>query len=208
MANDEFNKMLDEYMGGIRKKNFIPFSEKFKKFFKSKPKKKIQPDKDTTEEYVDISDEGLENTVIEEKSGFLEGFFGKFLRLFSVKSKKTSEQEFETVLEEPEEETNIDYGEPIIGDEETSVKEIKENFIIRFFKNIFHPKKKDIEEPEEEPEIKTYSSEMEEDVVKVLNIVNELFKKLPQNVKYQFRSSKDFEIYSDVLKKYHIIKKE
>ena len=208
MANDEFNKMLDDYMGGIRKKNFIPFSEKFKKFFKSKPKKKIQPDKDTTEEYVDISDEGLENTVIEEKSGFLEGFFGKFLRLFSVKSKKTSEQEFETVLEEPEEETNIDYGEPIIGDEETSVKEIKENFIIRFFKNIFHPKKKDIEEPEEEPEIKTYSSEMEEDVVKVLNIVNELFKKLPQNVKYQFRSSKDFEIYSDVLKKYHIIKKE
>ncbi len=208
MANDEFNKMLDDYMGGIRKKNFIPFSEKFKKFFKSKPKKKIQPDKDTTEEYVDIGDEGLENTVIEEKSGFLEGFFGKFLRLFSVKSKKTSEQEFETVLEEPEEETNIDYGEPMISDEETSVKEIKENFIIRFFKNIFHPKKKDIEEPEEEPEIKTYSSEMEEDVVKVLNIVNFLFKKLPQNVKHDFRNSEDFEVYANVLKKYRIIKKE
>ena len=203
MANDEFNKMLDDYMGGIRRKNSIPLSEKFKKFFKSKPKKKIQPEQDTTEEYVDISDEGLENAVIEEKKGFLEGFFGKFLRLFSAKPKKTSEQEFETVLEEPEEEpkTEIEYEEPV-------VKEVKENFIIRLFKKIFHHKKKDIEEPEEEPEIKTYNSEMDEDVVKVLNIINSLFKKLPQNVKYQFRNSEDFEIYSKVLNKYHIMKKE
>ena len=75
MANDEFNKMLDDYMGGIRKKNLIPFSEKFKKFFKSKPKKKIQLDKDTTEDYVDISDEGMENVVIEEKKRLFRGFF-------------------------------------------------------------------------------------------------------------------------------------
>ena len=207
MVNEEFNKMLDNYMGGIRKKNSIDFSGKFKKFFKSKPKKRIQLDQDTTEEYVDISGEGLENAIIKEKKGFLNGFFGKFIGLFSVKSKKTSEQEFKTVLEEPEEETNIDYVGPMIGDEETSVKEIKENFIIRLFKSIFHSKKKDIEEPEEEPEIKTYSSEMEEDVVKVLNIVNFLFKKLPQNVKHDFRNSEDFEVYSNVLKKYHIIKK-
>ena len=202
MANDEFNKMLDDYMGGIRRKNLIPFSEKFKKFFKSKPKKKIQPDQDTTEEYVDISDEGLENAVIEEKKGFLGGFFGKFLGLFSVKPKKTSEQEFETVLEEPEEEpkTEIEYEEPV-------VKEMKENFIIRLFKKIFHPKKKDIEKPEKEPEIKTYNSEMDEDVVKVLNIVNSLFKKLSENTKQDFRNSEDFEVYSNVLKKYHITKK-
>jgi len=207
MANKEFNNMLDDYVGSIRKKNSINFSEKIKKLFKSKPKKKIQLDQDTTEEYVDISGEGLENAIIKEKKGFLNGFFGKFIGLFSVKSKKTSEQEFKTVLEEPEEETNIDYVGPMIGDEETSVKEIKENFIIRLFKSIFHSKKKDIEEPEEEPEIKTYSSEMEEDVVKVLNIVNFLFKKLPQNVKHDFRNSEDFEVYSNVLKKYHIIKK-
>jgi len=204
MANKEFNNMLDDYVGSIRKKNSINFSEKIKKLFKSKPKKKIQLDQDTTEEYVDISGEGLENTIIKEKKGFLNSFFGKFIGLFSVKSKKTSEQEFEAVFEESEEETSIDYAEPMISDEEVSVKEMKENFISRLFKSIFHPKKKNIEEPE----IKTYSSEMEEDVVKVLNIVNELFKKLPQNVKYQFRSSKDFEIYSDVLKKYHIIKKD
>jgi len=207
MANDEFNKMLDDYMGGIRKKNLIPFSERFKKFFKSKPKKKIQLDQDTTEEYVDISGEGLENAVIKEKKGFLNSFFGKFIGLFSVKSKKTSEQEFETVLEESEEEANIDYVGPMISDEKVSVKEMKENFISRLFKSIFHPKKKDIEEPEEEPEIKTYSSEMEEDVVKVLNIVNFLFKKLPQNVKHDFRNSEDFEVYANVLKKYRIIKK-
>ncbi len=196
MANEEFNKMLDDYMGGIRKKNLIPFSEKFKKFFNSKPKKKIQPNQDTTEEYVDINDGGLENAVIEEKKGFLEGFFGKFFKLFSAKHKKTSEQEFETVLEEPK-----------IVEEEVFVKEMKENFIIRLFKRIFHPKKKDIEEPEKEPEIKTYSSEMDDDVVKVLNIVNSLFKKLPQNVKQEFRNSEDFEIYSNVLKKYRITKK-
>ena len=212
MANEEFNKMLDDYMGGIRKKNSIDFSEKFKKFFKSKPKKRIQPEpsKEIVKEYIDFSNEGLENAVIEEKKGFLEGFFGKFLGLFSAKPKKTSEQEFETVLEEPEEEpkeTKIEYGEPKIGDEEVSVKEMKKNFIIRLFKRIFHPKK-DIEEPEKEPEVKTYSSEMDEDVVKVLNIVNSLFKKLPQNVKQDFRNSEDFEVYSTVLKKYHIIKKE
>ncbi|MFH1209947.1 MAG: hypothetical protein V1663_04115 [archaeon] len=200
MANDEFNKMLDEYMGGIRRKSSMPFSEKIKKVFKSKSKKKIHPDKDTTEEYVDISDEGLENVVIEEKMGFLEGFFGKFIGLFSVKPKKTFEEE-KIVFEEPEEEpkTETEYEEPV-------VKEMKENFISKLFKKIFCFRKK--EEPEKELELKTYGSEMDEDVVKVLNIVNELFKKLPQNVKYQFRNSKDFEIYSDILKKYHIIKKD
>ena len=28
MANEEFNKMLDEYVGGIRRKSLMPFSEK------------------------------------------------------------------------------------------------------------------------------------------------------------------------------------
>jgi len=210
MANEEFNKMLDNYMGGIRKKNSIDLSEKFKKFFKSKPKKKIQPEpsQEAVKEYIDLSNEGLESAVIKEKRGFLGGFFGKFIGLFSAKPKKTSEQEFETVLEEPEEkpkETKIEYGEPKISDEEVSVKEMKENFIIRLFKRIFHPKKK--EELEREPEIKIYNNEMDEDVVKVLNIVNFLFKKLPENVKQDFRNSEDFEVYSAVLKKYRIIKK-
>ena len=199
MANQEFNKMLDEYMGGVRRKSSMPFSEKIKKLFKSKPKKKIQPDKDTTEEYVDISDEGLENAVIEEKKGF----FAKLFKLFSAKPKKNFEEE-KIVFEEPEEEpkTETEYDEPI-------VKKMKENFISKLFKKIFcFRKKEEPEEPEKELEIKTYNSEMDEDVVKVLNIVNELFKKLPQNVKYQFKNSEDFEIYSDVLKKYHIIKKD
>lgn len=74
MANEEFNKMLDDYMGGIRRKNSIRFSEKFKKFFKSKPKKKIQIDQNTTEGYIDISDEKMESAAIEEKKGFLEDF--------------------------------------------------------------------------------------------------------------------------------------
>ncbi|PIU72945.1 hypothetical protein COS79_00615, partial [Candidatus Woesearchaeota archaeon CG06_land_8_20_14_3_00_33_13] len=170
---------------------------------KSKPKKKIQIDQGTTEEYIDISDERLESDVIEEKKGFLDSFFGKFLKLFSAKPKKTFEEE-KIVFEEPEEEpkTETEYEEPV-------VKEMKESFISKLFKKIFCFRKKEKpEEPEKEPEIKTYGSEMDEDVVKVLNIVNELFKKLPQNVKYQFRNSKDFEIYSDILKKYHIIKKD
>jgi len=210
MVNEEFNKMLDDYMGSIRKRNSIDFSEKFKKFFKSKPKKKIQPEpsQEIVKEYIDLSNEGLESAVIEGKKGF----FSKFLELFSKKSKKgINEEEFEYVYEKSKEdlkETKIEYGEPKIGDEEVSVKEIKNNFIIRLFKKIFYPRKKDIEEPEKEPEIKTYSNEMDEDVVKVLNIVNSLFKKLPENVKQDFRNSKDFEIYSDVLRKYHIIKKE
>ena len=195
MANEEFNKMLNDYMGGIRRKNSIHFSEKFKKFFKSKPKKKIQIDRDTTEEYIDVRDDRLESAVIEEKNGF----FAKLFKLFSAKPKMLEENS-EIVSEKPIEEfkePEIEYEEPII----------KENFIIRLFKKIFHPKKKDIEEPEEEPEIKTYSSEMEEDVVKVLNIVNSLFKKLPENVKQDFRNSEDFEVYANVLKKYHITKK-
>ena len=208
MANEEFNKMLDNYMGGIRKKNSIDFSGKFKNFFKSKPKKRIQPEpsKEMVKEYIDFSNEGLENAVIEEKS-----FFSKFLELFSKKPKKdTNEEEFEYVYEKQKKdlkETKIGYGEPKIGDEEVSVKEMKDNFIIMFFKRIFHPKKKDIEEPEKEPEVKTYSSEMDEDVVNVLNIVNFLFKKLPENVKQDFRNSEDFEVYANVLKKYRIIKK-
>jgi len=203
MANEEFNKMLDEYMGGIRRKSSMLFSEKIKRLFKSKPKKKIQIDQGTTEEYIDISDERLESDVIEEKKGFLDSFFGKFLKLFSAKPKKTFEEE-KIVFEEPEEEpkTETEYDEPI-------VKKMKENFISKLFKKIFcFRKKEEPEEPEKELEIKTYNSEMDEDVVKVLNIVNELFKKLPQNVKYQFKNSEDFEIYSDVLKKYHIIKKD
>ena len=84
MANDEFNKMLDDYMGGIRKKDSIHFSEKFKKFFKSKPKKKIQIDQDTTKEYIDVGDDRLESAVVEEKKGF----FSRFLELFSLKHKK------------------------------------------------------------------------------------------------------------------------
>ncbi len=213
MANEEFNKMLDNYMGSIRKRNSIDFSEKFKIFFKSKPKKKIQPEpsKEVVKEYIDISNERLENAVIKEK-GFLNGFFGKFMGLFSAKSKKgINEEEFEYVYEKPKEdlkETKIEYGEPKISDEEVSVKEMKENFISRFFKRIFHPRKKDAEEPEEELEVKTYSSEMDEDVVKVLNIVNFLFKKLPENVKQDFRNSEDFEVYANVLKKYRIIKKQ
>ena len=133
----------------------------------------------------------------------MDSFFGKFLKLFSAKPKKTFEEE-KIVFEEPEEEpkTETEYEEPV-------VKEMKESFISKLFKKIFCFRKKEKpEEPEKEPEIKTYGSEMDEDVVKVLNIVNELFKKLPQNVKYQFRNSKDFEIYSDILKKYHIIKKD
>jgi len=195
MANDEFNKMLDDYMGGIRKKDSIHFSEKFKKFFKSKPKKKIQIDQDTTEEYIDVGDDRLESAVVEEKKGF----FSRFLELFSLKHKKLSEEEFETACEEPEEkqkEIKTEYEEP-------AVKEIKENFISNLFKKIFHPKKEYIKEPE----IKTYSSEMDDDVVKVLNIVNSLFKKLPQNVKQDFKNSEDFEVYANVLKKYRIIKK-
>ena len=208
MANEELNKMLDDYMGSIRKRNSIDFSEKFKKFFKSKPKKKIQPEpsQEIVKEYIDLSNEGLESAVIEEK-----GFFSKFLELFSKKSKKNiNEEEFEYVYEKPKEDlkkTKIEYGEPKIGDEEVSVKEMKENFIIRLFNKIFYPKNKDIEEPEKEPEIKTYSSEMDDDVIKVLNIVNSLFKKLPQNVKQDFRNSEDFEVYANVLKKYRIIRK-
>lgn len=212
MANEEFNKMLDDYMGSIRRKSSMPFSEKFKKFFKSRSKKKIQIDQDTTEEYIDINDEIVETNIIEKRKGFLGGFFGKFLEFFSAKPKKTSEQEFETSFEKPEEESKeakIKYGEPRIGNEETSAKEMKGNFIRRLFRKIFCFRKKEKpEEPEKEPEIKTYSSEMDEDVVKVLNIVNELFKKLPKGVKQDFKNSKDFEIYSDVLKKYHIIKKK
>ncbi|MBU3941673.1 MAG: hypothetical protein KKF74_02060 [Nanoarchaeota archaeon] len=200
MANKEFNKMLDDYVGSIRKKNSIDFSEKFKNFFKSKPKKKIQIDQGTTEEYIDINDERLESDVIEEKKGFLDSFFGKFLKLFSAKPKKTFEEE-KIVFEEPEE-IETKYEKPV-------VKEVKDNFVSRLFRKIFCFRKKEYpEEPEKEPELKTYGSEMDEDVVKVLNIVNSLFKKLPQNVKYQFRNSKDFEIYSDILKKYHIIKKD
>ena len=197
MANEELNKMLDDYVGNIRKKNSMHFSEKFKKFFKSKPKKKIQIDQDTTEEYIDVRDDKLESSVIEEKKGF----FSRFLELFLPKHKEISEEEFEAVYEEPE----VEAEEP--ETEEVVVKEVKENFITRFFKRIFHPKKKDIEEPEKEPEVKTYSSEMDKDVVKVLNIVNSLFKKLPENVKQDFRNSEDFELYASVLKKYHIIKK-
>ena len=197
MANEEFNKMLDEYVGGIRRKSLMPFSEKIKKLFKSKPKKKIQIDQGTTEEGIDINDERLESYVIEEKKGF----FAKLFKLFSAKPKKTSEQEVETVFEEPEE-IETKYEEPV-------VKEVKENFISKLFKKIFcFIKKEKSEEPEKEPEIKTHGNEIDEDVVRVLNIVNSLFKKLPQNVKYEFRNSKDFKIYSDVLKKYHIIKKD
>lgn len=197
MANEEFNKMLDEYVGGIRRKSSMPFSKKIKKLFKSKPKKKIQIDQGTTEECIDINDERLESYVIEEKKGF----FAKLFKLFSAKPKKTSEQEVETVFEEAEE-IETKYEEPV-------VKEVKENCISKLFKKIFcFIKKEKPEEPEKEPEIKTHGNEIDEDVVKVLNIVNSLFKKLPQNVKYEFRNSKDFEIYSDVLKKYHIIKKD
>jgi len=193
MANEDFNKMLDDYMGSIRKKDLIHFSEKFKKFFKSKHKKKIQIDQDTTEEYIDVRNDRLESAVVEEKKGF----FSRFLELFSPKHKEISEEEFETAFEEPE----VKVEEP--ETEEFVVKEMKENFISRFFKRIFHPRKKHVEEPE----VKTYSSEMNEDVVKVLNIVNSLFKKLPQNVKQDFRNSEDFEVYANVLKKYRIIKK-
>ncbi len=197
MANKEFNNMLDDYVGSIRKKNSINFSEKIKKLFKSKPKKKIQIEKGTTEEYIDMNDERLESDVIEEKK---EGFFAKFFKLFSAKPKKTFEEE-KILFEEPEE-AETKYEKPI-------VKEMKENFISKLFNKIFFFRKNEYpEEPEKELEFKTYGSEIDDDVVKILNIVNELFKKLPQNVKYQFRNSKDFEIYSNVLKKYHIIKKD
>ncbi len=188
MANEEFNKMLDDYMGGIRRKSSMPFSEKFKRFFKSKPKKKIQIDQDTKKRYIDVNDEIVETNIIEKRKGFLGGFFGKFLKLFSAKPKSEMlEEDSEIISEEPIEE----FKEPEIEYEEPIVKEMKESFISRFFKKIFCFRKK--EEPEKEPEIKTYSSEMDEDVVKVLNIVNSLFKKLPENVKQDFRNSDDFE---------------
>lgn len=47
---------------------------------------------------------------------------------------------------------------------------------------------------------------MDEDVVKVLNIVNELFKKLPDEAKQEFRNSEDYNLYSSVLKKYRVSK--
>ncbi len=197
MANKEFNNMLDDYVEGIRKKNSINFSEKIKRLFKPNPKKKIQIDQGTTEEYIEINNEMLESETTEEKKG---GFFAKFFKLFSAKPKKTFEDE-KILFEEPEED-ETKYEEPV-------VKEIKENFITKFFNKIFFFRKKEYtEEFEKEPELKTYGSEMEEDVVKVLNIVNELFKKLPQNVKYEFRKSDDFETYSNVLKKYRIMKKD
>jgi len=202
MANEEFNKMLDDYMGGIRKKNLIPFSEKFKKFFKSRLKKKIQIGQDTTEDYIDVREDRLESAVIEQKKGF----FAKLFKLFSAKPKpEMPEESPEIINEKPIEE----FKEPEIEYEEPIVKEKKCCFIRGIIKKIFCFRKKEkVEEPEKEPEIKTYSSEMDEDVVKVLNIVNELFKKLPENVKQDFRNSGDFEIYSNVLKKYHIMRKE
>jgi len=197
MVNDDFNKMLNNYMSGIRRKNSIPFSNKIKKMLKLKPKKKIQLSKNITEEYIGVTDERLETHIIKNKKGF----FSKFLELFSIKHKEIPEEEFETAFEESEVKAEEHETEEVVA------KETKENFITRFFKRIFHPKKKGIKDPEEEPEIKTYSSEMNEDVVKVLNIVNLLFKKLPQNVKHDFRNSEDFEVYANVLKKYRIIKK-
>ncbi|MCG2711656.1 MAG: hypothetical protein L6416_04950 [Candidatus Omnitrophica bacterium] len=140
----------------------------------------------------------MESAVIEEKNGF----FAKLFKLFSAKPKKIFEEE-KIVFEEPEEEskTETEYEEPIVED-------MKESFISKLFKKIFCFRKKEKpEEPEKEPEIKTYDGEMEEDVVKVLNIVNSLFKKLPENVKQDFRNSDDFEVYANVLKKYRIIKK-
>jgi len=201
MANEEFNRMLDEYMSGIRNKSSMPIPEKIRKLFKPRPKKKIQLDQGTTEEYIDVSDERLESDIIEEKKGF----FAKLFKLFSAKPKSEMPKEVEIISEKPAEE----FEKPKTEYEEPIVKEMKENFISRLVKKIICFRKKEKhEEPEKEPEIKTYNSEMDEDVVKVLNIVNSLFKKLPQNVKYEFKNSEDFEVYSNVLKKYHIIKKK
>jgi len=42
----------------------------------------------------------------------------------------------------------------------------------------------------------------EDDVKRVLKVIDDLFGKLPENVVAEFANSKDFELYERVLKKY------
>jgi len=201
--------MIDSYVSKKRKSSAISFSQQIKKMFGQRKEKKMVVEQYNGEEYINVTDESFKNPEIEEQKGFLESFFGKFLDLFSSKKKdELREEEIEDIYapgEDSDEETEAD-------DEE--FKEVedekKQGFFERMIKNLpFFSRKKEAydEEPEITEKIEDIN-EMDEDVVRVLNIVNSLFKKLPPGVKHEFKNSGDYEFYSNVLKKYRVMKKD
>jgi hypothetical protein len=204
MANDEFNSMMDEYVGKKRKSASMPFSGRVKNMFGQRKKKKARVEQPNTEEYIDVTDESFKNPELEDQKSFLENFFEKFLDIFSSKSEEKMKEDIE----------NIEYGS---NDEELPEQECdevtveqKDGVFTRVIKSIscfFKKEEPEEEEPELEPETEEIK-ELDGDVVEVLNIVNELFKKLPQDVKEEFKNSDDFETYARVLKKYHVVKKK
>ncbi len=207
MANDEFNSMMDDYVSKKRKSGSMSFFKRIKEPFLEKKEKKVKIEP-LSEEYIDVTDESFKNPEIEEQKGFLENFFGKFLGLFSHNKKKTTEEDIE----------NIEYESNPVKEQETfpepECEEVavvhSDGFFTRVIRKVSCLFKKDQtneEEPELEPE-KEEAKELDNDVVEVLNIVNELFKKLPQDVKEEFKNSSDFETYARVLNKYHVTKKK
>ncbi len=209
MANDEFNNMMDEYVSKKRKSDSISFSGKINKIFGQKKEKKVIVNQPDNSEYIDVTDENFKNPEIEQQKSFLETFFGKFLELFSSKTKdEIREEDIEDISYNEQEE--IKEGEvPEAECNEVAVVH-SDGFFTRIIRKISCIFKKD-ETKEEQPELEHETEEikeLDEDVIEVLNIVNELFKKLPQDVKEEFKNSEDFETYARVLKKYHVIKKK
>jgi hypothetical protein len=207
MADNEFNRMMDDYVSRKRKSDSKSFFKKNRGLFQKERKVKIQ--QMGSDEYINVTDESFKNPEIEEQKGSIEKFFEKISGIFSQrKDEVITEEEMENIDDE-----NYSFTEQQIDSEpeceEVTVKHSK-GFFTRVIKKVSCLFKKD-QQKDEDTELHEETEqpkELDNDVVEVLNIVNELFKKLPHDVKEEFKSSNDFETYARVLKKYHVAKKK
>ena len=100
-----------------------------------------------------------------------------------------------------EAEPEVDEGIP------TEISQIKKPLLVRLFSAIFRSREKE-EILEEQLEEETVEDTKEEKTKELLKAIHKWLKKLPQEDIKEFKESKDYELYKEVLKMYGLIKSE
>ncbi len=192
-----FNDDMDQYISKLRKKSPLALINKI-------------PFLKTTNEEVPEMLEGEIHIEYKEPS-FIKKVLSwrRKLKLGSLKDDLSDKEKDQ--LEEIEGEIEaIEQEEEQLEEMEEELEEKRESLLSLLFRkiNIFKKTRREEEYLEEDFEEQTIQLDFDEDVKEVLKIVHTWIEKLSPKKKKEFKDSKDFEKYKDILLKYGLVKEK
>ncbi|MFH1211642.1 MAG: hypothetical protein V1659_01805 [Candidatus Woesearchaeota archaeon] len=185
----EFNKDLGKYIAQRQKID----GDDIMKDLASQRKNREEPEQPNIED----TDVGVR---------YSKPFWDKIFGFLRKEEKMASEpEEFEDIEELEEEAKEIKEREEIIEEEKELIEEEKEG-LLQKLRYLINFKKKDAEEEEFEGGEETPG--LDPEIIELIKISHRWIEELPPLKKTLFKESDDFKRYTEILKKYKLIKSE